>query len=353
MINVTYPYLPDKEKYKKYIDDIWERNWLTNHGPLVILLQEKLQNYLGVKQLLFLGNGTIAIQIAIKALELKGEVITTPFSYVATTSSIVWENCEPVFADIDPDTLNIEPDEVEKKITKNTSAIIATHVYGNPCDVEKLALVAKKYNLKIIYDGAHAFGTQYKGQSIFNYGDISTLSFHATKLFHTIEGGGVVSSNDHLNEKMSHLGNFGHIGFEKFDGVGINGKNSEFHAAMGLCNLEAVDSILDRRKYLSQYYDDKLKGHNLLKPKITPGTTYNYAYYPVIFKSEDELLKIMKRLTDKNIGTRRYFNPSLNTLNYVKNSVCEISEDISRRVLCLPIYHDLNEGDIDSIAANF
>ncbi len=351
-INVTSPFLPDKESYKKYIDEIWDRKWLTNKGPLVVSLEEKLKNYLKVKHLLYLGNGTIALQIAIKVLKLKGEIITTPFSYVATTSSIVWENCTPVFADIDPDTLNIDPKEVEKKITKNTSAILATHVYGNPCHVEKLGAIAKKHDLKIIYDGAHAFGTRYNEQSIFNYGDISTLSFHATKLFHTVEGGGVVTSSDDIDDKMNRMRNFGHAGPEKFEGVGINGKNSEFHAAMGLCNLVSIDSIIEKRKYLSQIYDAKLSGSNLLKPRLTEGTTYNYAYYPVIFRNEDELLKTMNRLADKNIGTRRYFYPSLNTLDYVNNTTCKVSEDISRRVLCLPLYFELTKEDIDYICQN-
>jgi dTDP-4-amino-4,6-dideoxygalactose transaminase len=214
-----------------------------------------------------------------------------------------------------------------------------------------LEVIAKKYNLKIIYDGAHAFGTKYKERSVFNYGDISTLSFHATKLFHTIEGGGIVTSHEDLNNKISHLRNFGHDGFDNFDGAGINGKNSEFHAAMGLCNLESIDSIIGRRKTLSQYYDTKLSGKNLIKPQLTPGTTYNYAYYPVIFKNEEELLKSMNRLKDKKISTRRYFYPSLNILPYINrdNNSCPISEDISKRVLCLPLFFDLTEEQIDFI----
>jgi dTDP-4-amino-4,6-dideoxygalactose transaminase len=239
MIPVTKPFLPPIDEYKEYIDGIYQRQWLTNNGPLVNELELKLKEHLNVSHLLYLGNGTIAIQIAIKALELKGEIITTPFSYVATTSSIAWENCKPVFVDIDKDTLNIDPSKIEAAINANTSAILATHVYGNPCDIDAIQRIANKHNLKVIYDAAHCFGTKYKGKSVFEYGDVSTTSFHATKLFHTTEGGAVITTNPELLKKMSYLRNFGHDGPEKFECVGINGKNSEFHAAMGLVNLKA------------------------------------------------------------------------------------------------------------------
>ena len=248
MIPVTKPFLPPIEEYQKYTEGIWQRNWLTNNGPLVNELELKLKDYLQVPHLLFLNNGTIAIQIAIKALQLKGDIITTPFSYVATTSSIVWEGCQPVFVDIDKHTFNIDASKIEAAITPNTSAILATHVYGNPCDIDAIAAIAKKHNLKVIYDAAHCFGTKYKGKSVFAYGDVCTTSFHATKLFHTVEGGAVFCNDADLLRKMAQLRNFGHDGPEHFNEVGINGKNSEFHAAMGLANLKYIQQIWIQEK---------------------------------------------------------------------------------------------------------
>ncbi|MFQ3576752.1 MAG: DegT/DnrJ/EryC1/StrS family aminotransferase, partial [Cytophagales bacterium] len=215
MIQVTKPFLPPENEYLEYIQGIWQRNWLTNNGPLVNELELQLKRKLGLKHLLFLGNGTVALQIALKALEIKGEVITTPFSYVATTSCIVWENLKPVFVDIEPETFNIDPKKIESKITKHTSAILATHCFGNACDINAIEKIAVKHNLKVIYDGAHCFGTNFNGKSIFEFGDISTCSFHATKLFHTIEGGCVVTKDAALTKKMAHQRNFGHNGPER------------------------------------------------------------------------------------------------------------------------------------------
>src|SRR5690606_18072879 len=221
MIPVTKPFLPPQEEYEKYLDGIWKREWLTNNGPLVNELELQLKEYLGLKHILYVSNGTIALQMAIKALELKGEIITTQFSFVATTSSIVWEGCKPVFVDIDQATLNIDPSKIEAAITSETSGILATHVYGNPCDIEAIQAIADKHGLKVIYDAAHCFGTKYKGRSVFEYGDISTTSFHATKLFHTIEGGAVFTKDPEVLKKLSFLRNFGHNGPEKYEGVGI------------------------------------------------------------------------------------------------------------------------------------
>ncbi len=342
--------MPDIEEYIEYLKGIWDRNWLTNNGPLVNELELRLKDYLGIDHLLFLGNGTIAIQIAMKALGVKGEVITTPFSYVATTSSIVWEGCVPVFCDIDPHTLNIDPGKIEEKITTNTTAILATHVYGNPCDVEAIKEIADRHNLKVIYDGAHAFGVKYKGQSVFNYGDITTASFHATKIFHTVEGGAVVTRDPKLLERMARLRNFGHSGLEDFDGVGVNGKNSEFHAAMGLINLRHIDDILEVRKKQSLSYDRALAELRVTKPVIVNNADWNYSYYPVIFESEAQLNKSVKMLNENWIYPRRYFYPSLNTLNYVAHQDAPVAEDISRRILCLPVSHDLRTEEIDFIA---
>lgn len=350
MIPVTKPFLPPIQEYQQYLQDIWKRNWLTNNGPLVNELELKLKDYLGVKHLLFVTNGTIAIQLAIKALGLKGKIITTPFSYVATTSSIVWEGCEPLFVDIDPATCNIDPSKIEAAITPDTSAILATHVYGNPCNVEAIDEIAKRRNIKVIYDGAHAFGVRYKGKCIFEYGDISTCSFHATKLFHTVEGGSVVTRDPELLKKMAYLRNFGHDGPERFAELGINGKNSEFHAAMGLVNLKYVDQIMDTRRGLSQHYDTFLRTFEGVKPIIFDETQYNYAYYPVIFNTEELLVKALETLNQNWIHPRRYFFPSLEDLPYITRNVrCEISDTISKRALCLPLFDTLTPEEIDMI----
>lgn len=350
MINVTKPFLPPMEEYMAYVKGIWEKNWLTNNGPLVNELELQLKEYLKLDHLLFLSNGTIAIQIAIKALELSGEIITTPFSYVATTSTIVWENCKPVFVDINSKTLNIDAEKIEAAITPATTAILATHVYGNPCDVERIDAIAKKHGLKVIYDAAHCFGTTYKGRSIFEYGDISTTSFHATKLFHTTEGGAVITKDAALLKKMAFLRNFGHNGPENFEGMGVNGKNSEFHAAMGLCNLRYIDQNLLSRKTQKAYYDKALTALKVEHLEIQQGADWNASYYPIIFPTEEQLLKAVKALNDNWVYPRRYFYPSLNKLTYLPPSEAPVSEAISGRVLCLPMFHELKQEDIDLIA---
>lgn len=349
MIEVTRPFLPPIETYEKYLSGIWKRNWLTNNGPLVNELETKLRETLGVKHLLFLSNGTIALQIAIKALKLKGEIITTPFSYVATTSSIVWENCKPVFVDIDPESLNIDPQKIEASITPKTTAILATHVYGNPCDVEAIASIAKRHKLKVIYDAAHCFGTKYKGKSILEYGDISTLSFHATKLFHTVEGGAVVTNNPALNQEMGYLRNFGHDGPDKFQGVGINGKNSEMHAAMGLANLEYLEQILAKRKADHLLYTERLAHLGLDMPKPYAGSEPNYSYYPVLFKSEKDCLAVFEALKQKDIFARRYFYPVLSKLNYVDAIEMPEAEVIAKRILCLPLFYQLKQEELELV----
>jgi dTDP-4-amino-4,6-dideoxygalactose transaminase len=300
---------------------------------------------------LYLSNGTIALQIAIKALELKDEIITTPFSYVATTSSIVWEGCKPVFVDIQAATFNIDPEKIEQAITSKTSAILATHVFGNPCEIEKIQAIADRHHLKVIYDAAHAFGTRYHNRSLFDYGDIATTSFHATKLFHTIEGGAVITNQKHLLEKMAWLRNFGHHGPEEFKVVGINGKNSEFHAAMGVINLPHISEILAKRKELSKIYDQRLEGLNVSRQRISSNAVYNYSYYPVVFESEAQLLKSLGELNANRVFPRRYFWPSLNTISYTRGQQhMPISEDISSRILCLPLYHTMTEAEVHLVA---
>ena len=350
MINVTKTYLPDKEKYKKYIDEIYENCWVTNNGTLVQKLEKRLAEYLGVKNIVLVSNGTVALEIAYRTLGLKGFVITTPFSFVATTTSLVTNQLSPIFADIEKITFNINPKKIEKLITLNTSAILSVHVFGNACKVEEINKIASKYNLKVIYDAAHAFDVKYKEQSILNYGDISTLSFHATKLFHTIEGGALIINDDELVQKARYLINFGIKNQEEIPHLGTNAKMNEFEAAMGLCVLDDMEKIKNKRKSLIENYKKELKGLVQFQEQ-NDNATENYSYFPILFKSEKELLKIQKALNSEQIFPRRYFYPSLDTLEYIEpKQECKISRDISKRILCLPVYYDLeNEIQIQII----
>jgi dTDP-4-amino-4,6-dideoxygalactose transaminase len=351
MINVTKTFLPPFDEYTSMLKRAWDISWITNNGILVQELEQKLKEYLHVQNLLFSANGTVVIQIALKALNITKEVITTPFSYVATTNTILWEGCTPVFADIDPGTLCIDADRIEAAITPDTQAILATHVYGIPCNVVKIEAIAKRHNLKVIYDAAHAFGCEVDNKSLLSFGDISTCSFHATKVFHTVEGGCIVCNDKILNDKLSLLRSFGHLGDEHYI-AGINGKNSEFHAAMGLVNLNYIDSLIDQRKSLSEAYDLHWKGVNIKRLEVPANIKYNYAYYPVIFETENQLLDVINALKQVSVTPRRYFYPSLNELPQTKqsNNHCPVSEDISRRVLCLPLYPGLFLDDVTVVA---
>lgn len=352
MIPVTKPFLPPLEEYHEYLSGIWKRNWLTNMGPLANDLEFKLKDYLTVENLLFVSNGTTALQIAIKALGLTGEIITTPFSFVATTSSIVWENCTPVFADIDPESLNLDASQIEALITEKTTAILATHVYGNPCDVEAIDALAKRHNLKVIYDGAHAFGVKVNGRSVFEYGDISICSLHATKLYHSIEGGLLITRSAELSKKMAYMRNFGFDGPERFAELGINGKNSEFHAAMGLLNLKYLSEIHERRKLLHERYMENLAKADVRIPLWHAGSDQNYAYFPVLFSSEEVAMTLFKKLALKEIFARRYFYPSLSSsLPYVDKKTLPVTDEIAKRILCLPLYVDLSIEEVDLICS--
>ncbi len=345
MINVTKPYLPDRKKLQKYIDRIYESGWLTNNGPLVRELENRLKDYLGVKHLILVANGTLALQVAYKALGLTGEVVTTPFSFVATTSSLVWEGLAPVFADIDPRTWNISPEEIEKHITPQTSAIVPVHVFGNACDVEAIAEIALRKNLKVVYDAAHAFGVKYKGASILNWGDVSTLSFHATKLFHTNEGGAVITNDDELATRVRLMINFGMSGPEGITELGINAKMNEFSAAMGLCVLDDIEVILQERRKVWKAYRDQLESFVSFQQQ-NPSGTQNYSYFPVLFKTSEVLKCVQKTLNDRGIFPRRYFYPSLDSVdNVVCKGDCRISRDIAGRILCLPLYPGLDPSD--------
>lgn len=350
MIPVTKPFLPPVDDYKDYLDSIWSRNWLTNMGPLASKLEMELKDYLGLDHLLYVTNGTVALQLAIKALDLKGEIITTPFSFVATTSSIVWEGCVPKFVDIDPASLNIDPNKIEAAIGPDTCAILATHVYGNPCDVEAIEVIAKKHNLKVIYDGAHAFGVKVNGKSVFEYGDISTCSLHATKLYHSVEGGLVVTKDPDLLKKMASMRNFGISGYSSFSELGFNGKNSEFHAAMGLVNFKWVDRIISRRLAITNRYAEKLKNFKARVPEWHSNSNQNGAYLVYVLESEELLLKIKSTLDTFEIFTRRYFYPSLSSsLPYLVPIEVQVTDDIAKRVLCLPLYFELTDDEVDWI----
>lgn len=350
MINVTRSFMPPIEEYKRYIEEIWKNRYLTNDGPLLKELEQKLSYYMNINFINLVTNGTIALELAIKALDInEGEIITTPFSFVATTTSIIWERCKPIFVDIDKDTLNIDVNKIEKAITSKTKAILAVHVFGYPCKVERIEEIAKKYNIKVIYDGAHAFGCKYKGKSLLAYGDISTCSFHATKIFHTIEGGACITNDREISNKISALKKFGDNG-NGYEYVGTNAKMTEFNAAMGLANLKYINDIILERKNISEKYDKFLKGKVKTMEKVV-GLEYNYIYYPIVLKDEKQTLEIIRNLNNEQINPRRYFYPSLNTLKFIENKQkCPISEDISNRILCLPLYNGLKDEEIEKIS---
>jgi dTDP-4-amino-4,6-dideoxygalactose transaminase len=349
-INVTQPFLPPIEEYMVQVKRAYNNKWLTNRGELVLELENKLQDYLGseVKPLV-MNNGTIPLQIALKLLGNGGEIITTPFSYVATTSSIVWEGCTPVFVDINPTYWTIDETKIEAAITDKTTCILATHVFGNPCNVEEIERIAKVHGLFVIYDAAHCFGVTYKGKSIFDWGDISTCSFHATKIFHTGEGGAVFVNNVALYEKVYYSHNFGHNGPERFHGVGINGKISELNAAMGLAVLTYMDEIIAKRKGIAAQYFNGLHNTNINSITLREGTNWNFSYFPILLKDEEQLLSVINVLNENNIFPRRYFYPSMHELPYINSREMVVSKNISSRVLCLPIFKGLSLYQVEKI----
>jgi dTDP-4-amino-4,6-dideoxygalactose transaminase len=351
MIPVTKSFLPNIDAYIAQINRAYSNEWLTNRGELVLELEVKIQQYLkSSSKPLIMNNGTIPLQIALKLLGNKGEIITTPFSYVATTASILWENCKPVFVDIHPDYLSVDETKIEAAITKDTKCILLTHVFGNPCDVEYIEKIAEKHSLFIIYDAAHCFGVKYKGKSIFNWGDISTCSFHATKLFHTGEGGAAFVNDEDLYHKVYYSHNFGHNGPLDFYGLGINGKISELNAAMGLAVFPHLDEIISRRKIIVERYLNNLNFHYFRRMKLRELTDWNYSYFPIIFETESQLINVQKKLNDNDIYPRRYFYPSLNKLSFIKENIeCAVSENISKTIMCLPLYVGLEEENQQKI----
>jgi len=356
VIPVVKPYLPSREKLDKYLDGIYERAWLTNNGPLVQELTARLEEYLGVENLLLVANGTLALQIAYRALGVSGnehgeqpEAITTPFTFIATASSLKWDGVQPVFADIDPNTWCISPENIEQAITSNTRAIVPVHVFGNACDVKAIDEIASRHGLKVIYDASHAFAVKYKGESLLKHGDAATLSFHATKLFHTGEGGAIIFKRKEDLERAKQMINFGITGPESIEELGINAKMNELQAAMGLCVLDEMEGNLKARAAVWRGYEKKL-GQALqlqTRPRILD---YNYAYFPVVFKSESQAVKVAAALKENGVLARRYFYPSLEAVKSLGVEVDQsVSESIASRIICLPIYSTLPAESIEKI----
>lgn len=348
-VYVTRPFLPPKEEYLKRVSDIFDRAVLTNQGPEVQELEARMKDYLGTPNFQYVANGTVAIQIALRALDItEGEIITTPFSYVATTSTILWERCTPVFVDIEPDNFTIDPAKIEAAITPRTKAIMPVHVFGYACNIDAIQEIANLHGLKVIYDAAHSFGSRYKGKALCSYGDIATLSFHATKLLHTLEGGGCVIRDNEVAEKLDLIKRFGHIGDNHY-ALGINAKQDELNAAMGNVNMKYIDDIIACRKRVSEKYDQLLSGH-LQRPKHQPDLEYNYSYYPVVFPDESTLLATFDKLAKQDIFPRRYFYPSLNTLPYLSERYdCPVSQDICSRIACMPLYYEMEDSLVEII----
>ena len=350
MIPVTKTFLPPKKEYEEIITSIWDSNQIANSGALHTKLIKGLEEYLQVENIILTANGTLPLQIALKSLANGGEVITSPFSYVASVSSIVWEKCTPRFVDIDSNYLTIDESKIEKSITDKTTAILATHVFGNPCNVDVIQKIANNYGLHVIYDAAHAFNVKYKGGSLFNYGDVSTCSFHATKIFHTGEGGAIFCKDKTLYDELFFRHNFGHNGPLNFYGLGINAKMSELQAGMGLAVLPYLNNNIQKRRKLVDFYNTALNFKNFRTIIIREETDWNYSYYPVIFKNESILLNVQEALEKVDIYPRRYFYTSLNTLNYVEYSKMKNSEAISNSILCLPLYAELDENQVMRIS---
>ena len=359
-ILVTQPLLPSLEEFTPYLEKIWESKWLTNNGQFHQQLEQALCVYLGVKHICLFSNGTLALITALQALRITGEVITTPFSFVATTHALWWNNIKPVFADIEPHTYNLDPEKVEAAITPNTTAIMPVHVYGNPCKLEAFQQIADTYNLKLIYDAAHAFGVEVNGQSVLNFGDLSVLSFHATKVFNTFEGGAIVCHDEKMKRHIDDLKNFGFRGETTVIAPGINAKMNELQAAFGLLQLKYIDEAREKRKQIAETYREELagiKGIHCLND--LPNTKHAYSYFPILVEehefgmSRDELYE---KLKENNIFSRRYFYPLISNfptyrgLSSANKDNLPIANDIAEKVLCLPIYKNLAINDNEQIS---
>lgn len=358
-IYVTQPSLPPLAEFIPYLEKIWDSHILTNNGQFHKQLERELCEYLGVKHVSLFCNATIALITALQALEISGEVITTPFSFVATANSLMWNGITPVFADIDEHTFNMDPSKVEALITSETAGIMPVHVYGNPCDVRELQRIADRYGLKLIYDAAHAFGVKLDGESILNHGDLSVISFHATKTFTTFEGGAIVCDDEQTKKKIDNLKNFGFTGETSVIASGINGKMNEFQAAFGLLYLKYIDAYILKRKEVTYLYRERLRGvEGLRMLHEMPGVMHNYSYFPVLIdqdaygRSRDDVYDSLKK---EGFYTRRYFYPLISQfppyqgLESSDKGKLPVAEKIAQQVLCLPIYPDLKEDEIESV----
>ena len=358
-ILVTNPSLPPLEEFIPYVQKIWDNKWLTNNGEFHKEFEKRLAEYLGVKYVSLFTNGMIALQVGMQALRITGEVITTPFTFVATTHAIHWNNCEPVFCDIEPETFTLDPEKVESLITPQTTAIMPVHVYGNPCQHEKLQKIADTYGLKLFYDAAHVFGVKKDGVSICNWGDLSMLSFHATKVFNTFEGGALVTNDENLKKRIDFLKNFGFADEVTVVAPGSNGKMDEFRSAFGLLQLDRVDGEIAKRKHVAEYYRTALKDVPGLRMLYDlPGVHHNYAYFPILIDAEkygmtrDELYDKLKA---NNIFSRRYFYPlcsdfpTYRSLPSAAPARLPVATKVSQEVLCLPMYADLQENELNII----
>lgn len=353
MIPVTKPYLPSREKLNRYLDSIYEREWLTNNGPLLQELTQRLEAFLGVKNLLLVSNGTLALQLAYRVLGISGkatysEAITTPFTFAATAGSLKWEGVTPIFTDIDPNSWCLDPAGIEAAITEHTRAIVPVHVFGNACDVEQIDALAEKHNLKVVYDAAHAFNVTYRDRNLLSYGDASTLSFHATKLFHSVEGGAIIFKREEDLERAKQMINFGITGADTIGEVGINAKMNEFQAAMGLCVLDEIEQNLTGRKKVWESYARSLEDKAIFQER-QPHVSNNHAYFPVLLESEGEVKSLIERLNEQKIYPRRYFYPSLDTQPVFGDQYCPVSRDIAQRIACLPLYQRMTDANIASV----
>ncbi|MCX6907814.1 MAG: DegT/DnrJ/EryC1/StrS family aminotransferase [Verrucomicrobia bacterium] len=349
-IYVTQPSLAPLPEFVAYLETVWRTGVMTHNGPLMQRLERELCAHLGVPDMICLANGTCAMQLAMRALNLSGEIITTPFTFIATANIIAWERCTPVFVDIDPATWNLDPNRIEEAITERTVGILPVHVFSAPCDIRRIQQIADKHGLKVVYDAAHAMDVQYQGQSVLNYGDVSCVSFHATKLFNTCEGGGCVARDAALAARLRRMRFFGFNEAKDVVDDGMNAKMTEVSAALGLANLPHLEAVKRERRAKYELYMRMLGECSFVTFQGFDPQEYNYSYMPVVFDSEDRLLRIEKALLAEKVFPRRYFHPSLNTLSIYKNSPSlAISERVARMVLCLPLYSGLAESDIEFI----
>lgn len=348
-VHVTMPFRPPLAEYVAYLEEIWASGIMTHNGPLVQRLEVEVAKALKVRHVACLANGTLAIQLALRALRVKGEVITTPFSYAATPAAISWEGCKPVFADIDPETFNIDPARIEGKITERTVAIVPVHVFSCPCDTKAIKAIADRHGIKVIYDAAHAFAVDWKGRSLMEYGDVSAFSMHATKLINCGEGGGCVSSDRDVIERIKRLRFFGHDDVKRVVDEGTNAKMHEITAALGLVNLKYLGRVLENRRRKYGLYQNLLARASFLRFQKFPPESYNYSYMPVVFETHELMVKAEAALRKKDIFGRRYFHPSLNQTKQYFQPGLPVSESIAERVLCLPLYDDLPESDIERV----